>query len=275
MSTDIDIKSYAGEQTDSAAVNHENIAVNSYQNGLNEEFPVQQELVDQIKEEAKDLIVDASKMAEDHIPDVTKKVEEAPSKQELNFKALREEIDRAKTERDELKQNLEILRANVASKPQELPKERSMFEGLQKDDIPNVGDIERVFKEREEAYQARIEELQVAQQYPDYAEVIEKFALPLVKQKPHLAEGIQGARNKALFAYELGKMAQQMNIAQQPKIVEEAPTQKTTIAQKIVENARKPGTLSQAGGSGSLSKADYYASMSDAEFAKFASKNFD
>lgn len=273
MSTDIDIQNYAGEQNDSVAVNHENIAVNSYQSEQNEESQIQQQIVDQIKDEAKDHIVEPTKMVEEQ------KVEEGPSKQELNFKALREEVAQAKTERDELKQNIEILRANVANRQQEPQKERSMFEGLQKDDIPNVGDIERVFKEREEAYQARIEELQVAQQHPDYAEVIEKFALPLVKQKPHLAEGLQGARNKALFAYELGKMAQQMNMVQQqaiqPPVVEQTQTQRTTIAQKIVENARKPGTLSQAGGSGSLSKADYYASMSDTEFAKFASKNFD
>ena len=46
-------------------------------------------------------------------------------------------------------------------------------------------------------------------------------------------------------------------------------------AQRIVENAKKPGTLSQAGGQGALSKADYFASMSDQEFMRMASKNLE
>lgn len=258
MSTDIDMKSYAGEQKDSAAENQQNVEVNSYQSEQNEDVAVQQEIVDQIKEEAKEVQ-----------PEV---VEQAPSKQELNFKALREEVDRIKAEKDELKQNLDMIKANVAYKQQEPLKEKQLFEGLNKEDIPNVGDIERVFKEREEAYQARIEELQVAQMHPDYAEVIGKFTLPLVQQKPHLAKEIEGAKNKALLAYELGKMAQNASSALSHK---ETPTQNINKAQKIVDNARKPGTLSQTGGQAALSKADYYASMSDTEFLKFASKNFD
>ncbi len=106
--------------------------------------------------------------------------------------------------------------------------------------------------------------------------MIQKFALPLVQQKPHLAEGIQGASNKALYAYELGKMAQMA--AQRAQTPVEEPVGAPAInsnAQRIVENSRKPGTLSQAGGQGALSKADYYASMSDAEFAKFATRHLE
>jgi len=46
-------------------------------------------------------------------------------------------------------------------------------------------------------------------------------------------------------------------------------------AQRIVENARKPATLSQAGGQSVLSKADYYATMSDAEFMKMANQHLE
>ena len=52
-------------------------------------------------------------------------------------------------------------------------------------------------------------------------------------------------------------------------------TQKSENAQRIVENARKPGTLSQGGGQAALSKADYFASMSDAEFMKMATRNLE
>jgi hypothetical protein len=141
-----------------------------------------------------------------------------------------------------------------------------MFEGMKDDDVPNVAELRKEWADRESNYQARLEELQVQQAHPDYAEVIEKYALPLVQQKPHLAEGLRGATNKALFAYELGMMAKQM---QAPQVTQT----RSENAQKMVENSRKPGTLSQAGGQSVLSKADYFATMSDKEFLAMAEKN--
>lgn len=194
--------------------------------------------------------------------------------QRENFRALRDEVDRMKAEREserrEYQLQMELLRANIANKgQQESPKpERKFLEGMEESDIPNVAELRKEWEARESNYVARLEELQVAQQHPDYAEVIEKYALPLVKAKPHLAEGIQGATNKALFAYELGKMAQQM---QAPQV----QAQRSEKAERIIENSKKPGTLSQAGGQGALSKADYYATMSDQEFMKFANRHLE
>ena len=102
----------------------------------------------------------------------------------------------------------------------------------------HVKDIEAAWNRREADYQARIEELQVAQTHPDYAEVMEKYTAPLLKQKPHLAEGIIGAKNKALHAYELGKM-HQMGQKQEVPVREVKPPEPSKVAQKIVENARK------------------------------------
>jgi hypothetical protein len=272
MSTDIDMKSFAGASTEQAAAVPIN-DTNSYQTETQEGEPVDQEIL-----KASRAAVE-SEVVKPVAPEPAPVVEQAPSPQELNFKALREEVDRMKAdrekERQEYQQQVDMYRANVAHKAQEPVEEKRMFEGLKQDDIPSVGDIEKAFKQREETYQARIEELQVAQQHPDYAEVIEKYTLPLIRQKPHLAEGIQGARNKALQAYELGIMAKQ---AQQiaPVVTQEAPVaQQSSIAQKIVENAKKPGTLSSAGGQSVLSKADYYATMSDQEFAKLAMRNLE
>ena len=253
------MRSYSGEINDQAAADQQIIDTNSYQTEAPIEAPAQQ-----------DAIASPTEAQNEQAS-----VEIAPTKQELNFKALREEVDRMKVDRDkeraEFQQQIDMYRANVAQR-QEPQKEQKMFEGLKDDDIPSVGDIERAFRQKEADYQSRIEELQVAQQYPDYAEVLEKFVAPLIKQKPHLAEGIQGAKNKALFAYELGKMAKQ---GQEAQNMTQAQTQKSTIAEKIVENSRKPGTLSSAGGQSVLSKADYYASMSDKQFAEFASKNLE
>lgn len=265
MSFDIDMKSFAGEVSDPAAVDQPIVDTNSYQQEVTEEFTVPE-------------LQEASKEPTLEEP-VKNQVDEQLSKQELNFKALREEVDRIKaereTERREHQLQIDMLRANIGQKQQEAPAQtKKMFDGMADDDVPNVREIRHAWEQRESEYQSRIEELQIAQQYPDYAEVIEKYALPLVKQKPHLAEGIQGARNKALYAYELGKLAQQMQQTPPPPVAPQAPL-KSMEAQRIVENARKPGTLSQAGGQSVLSKADYYASMSDQEFIKFASRNLD
>ncbi len=172
MSFDIDMKTFAGAPSDPVAVDQPIVDTNSYQQELKtEEFPVQTEFLDQ--------------------PVIKQEVDEIPSKQELNFRALREEVDRIKAEKKELEYNMDLMRANMAQRPQESSiKPKKMFDGMNDDDIPNVSEIRKEWDQKESQYQSRIEELQVAQQYSDYAEVIEKYALPLVKQKPHLAEGM-------------------------------------------------------------------------------------
>lgn len=263
MSADIDMKNFMGAPTEPAATVQPD--TNSYQNEVQE-----------------DVFVLPSEPSQAVEPQVTAPAPAEPqmTMQEQNFKALREEVDRIKAEREnerrEYSQNLDMLKANMTQNMPR-PEKPKMFGDMKDDDIPNVGELRNAWNQKEQEYQARIEELQVAQQHSDYAEVVEKFALPLVKNKPHLAQGILGAENKALFIYELGKMAQQLQSAQQAPPTPQPPPQaiKSSQAERIVENARKPGTLSGAGGQGTLSKADYYATMSDAEFMKLASKNLE
>ena len=256
MAFDIDMEDY-GRSNAPAAAEQPIVDTNSYQQ--EEGSIVHQELLDQpVKTE------------------VNNTPEASANPQAENFRALREEVDRIKAEREaekrEYQLQLDMLRANVsnqqAQKQPDAPAKR-MFDGMKDEDVPSVAEIRQEWQHREAEYQSRLEELQVQQMHPDYAEVIEKYALPLVKQKPHLMQGIQNSSNKALMAYELGKMAQQIHGIQAP-----APT-KSESAQRMVENSRKPGTLSQAGGQATLSKADYFASMSDNEFIKFASKNLE
>lgn len=251
MNDDIDITKITGDSNEQAAA-VQAVETNSYLENSNEEYP-------------------APATAQAPVP-------QEPSKQELNFAALRDEVDRLKASRDSDQKNyelqLDMMRANLAhqKQPAQEATPKKMFDSMRDDDIPNVSEIRnelrREWETREQAYQSRLEELEVSAKHHDYAEVIEKYALPLIKDKPHLAEGIHGARNKAMFAYELGKMAQELH--RKPE-----PTRPSENAQRIVDNARKPGTLSQAGGQGALSKADYYASMSDQEFAEFSQKQLD
>lgn len=273
MSETIDMKNLSGEDLGSAAEGQQIVGQNTYQEETqHEDVHVYKELLDNPKDESQPALDKTEATV------VENKVASEPTKQELNFKALREEIDRVKAEKEDLRANIDLMRANMANiqqqqHKQEAPKQERLFEHLKGDDIPNVQDIEAAWSRRESDYQARIEELQVAQKYTDYAEVMEKYTAPLLKQKPHLAEGILGAKNKALQAYELGKMHQMAQ--QQPQIQQPVAVEPSKVAQKIVENARKPGSLSSAGGQSALSQADYFATMSDNEFMKFASKNLE
>ena len=253
---DIDMKSYAGATIDPAAVDQPGI--NSYQSeAFSEDFPPLQELLNP------EVTIDNSQEVKSEVT--------APSKQELNFQALREEVDRLKAERDlekrEHQLQMDLFRANLNRAPQAEIPEKQMFDGKDGDDIPTVNELRREWQAKEATYQERLDELQFAQSHPDYAEVINKFALPLVQQKPHLAQGLNGASNKAMYAYELGKMAQamQQQVAPAPQV--------NPNAQRMVENSKKPASLAQAGGQNALSQSDYYATMSDTEFAKFASRN--
>lgn len=254
----IDMKNFAGELSDPAAGGH--VGSNSYQTeSQSDEFPVHQDLLSPVEEQQPQ---ESPAMAS---PEAIQE----PSRQELNFAALREEVDRIKAERDEFRQNLDLLRANVQQQaPKQEPKK--FLDGLSDNDVPNVAEIRSAFEQREAEYQMRLEELQVQQNYSDYAEVLEKYTAPLLRQKPHLAEGILGSKNKALFAYELGKMAQGQQKMETPHPQATPPSQ---IAKRIIENSKKPATLAQAGGQTVLGQADYYANMSDNEFLSMAAKN--
>jgi hypothetical protein len=249
MSFDIDMENY-GRSTAPAAA-EQIVDTNSYQQ--EEGVDVHQELLDQPKTE--------------------KALDSTFNPQAENFRSLREEVDRIKAEREaerlEHKLQLEMLQANISRQVQHNPEpiQKKMFDGMKDDDVPSVSEIRQEFATREAEYVARLEELQVQQQFSDYAEVMNKHLEPLLKEKPYLVRGILAAENKALFAYEIGKLAQQA------KSIQSSPPQEQQInrdAQRMVENSRKPGTLSQAGGQAALSKADYFASMSDAEFMKLA-----
>lgn len=192
-----------------------------------------------------------------------------------HFRALTETVDKLKAEREserlEFKQQLELLRANV-DRSRDVPKPQSIFEqmGLSKTDVPTVDEIEKAWQSRESQYLAKIEELEVASTRPDYTDVLSKHTAEVLKQKPHLAQGILSAQNKALAAYELGQMHREL------QELKNKPSTTPTVnpqAQRIVDNANKPRTLSQSGGTGALSHADYFANLSDQEFLKLAAKN--
>jgi hypothetical protein len=261
MSEDIDMKSYGGEAPQAPSQAQTTYDDNEIR-GLHEESLTHtQQPVEQVQ---------------------TYQQAEEPTKQEFNFRALSGEVERIKSEREaerrEYQLQLELMRANMTPRQQEAPapQERKMFDGLDDLDTPTTSQIRQEWSERESQYQntlnryeGTIQEMQVALNNPDYLEVVTKYATPFIKDNPIFAQGAQGAENKALYVYQLGKMAQRMN---QPQPQQQAVHPN---AQKIVDNARKPGNVAVTGGQSTLSQADYIATMSDNDFMKYASKHLE
>lgn len=268
----IDLKTYTGEEPAVAA--GQPLELNSYQAETQSES------------------YGVADIAGKETPAVTEPVQQTEaspfqdSPQDRNFRALADQVEKLKAEREQDRRDhqlqLDMLKANSAPRHQEQPKPKNMFDGMADTDIPNVAEIRREWESRESNYQARIQELQVAQFHPDYAEVVEKFGAPLLKEKPILLNSVLGAENKALALYEIGKLAQQAKMAGIPPAppaapaavaAPEAPQAPSPAARKIVENARKPGSIASVGGQSALSQADFYASMSDKDFMEMANKH--
>ena len=199
---------------------------------------------------------------------------QADSDKDYNFRALREELAQIKEDRDRLRGDFEDLRRNNVQRQPEPPRKR-MIDEINSDDLITGAQLKQAMAEREAEYQLQLGELQVKAQYSDYDEVTAKYGVPLIEKEPDFAQGFLASNNKAAYLYTLGKMAMSAEQRQAPEPVMQAP-QQSQAAQRIVENSRKPGTLSNAvGGAGNLSKADYYATMSDSEFAAMVQKNLD
>jgi hypothetical protein len=203
------------------------------------------------------------------------------SEKEYNFKALRDSIAQEKAEREAEKlrysQELEFMRSQIAMQQQPAQK-RSPLEDERDDDLLTVGkykqtqaEYEQALRQQEENYRLKLNELETKVQNPDYDEVMDKYAIPLLKTNRDFAIAFQNSENKASFAYNLGRMHRDSQRIEPAQPREPEVSQK---AQRIVENSSKPGTLSSArGGQPSLSKAEYYASMSESEFNALVEKN--
>lgn len=190
---------------------------------------------------------------------------------DVNYNALRDEISRIKEENVELRQNMELVRSNVLNNQPQQAKPNEFGE-LSDEDIPTVKDIKNAWGQYEQTYRTKIEEMEVVQHNPDYAQVISNNLPKLIQEEPYLKEVIERAPNKALAAYKLAKRFA-INQEAQSQQVEKTAVQKET--ERVIENNNKPGLLSQTGSTSAFSTADMVSSMSDEDFMKYASKNLD
>jgi hypothetical protein len=190
------------------------------------------------------------------------------SQKEMNFEALRGEVSKMKEEREYWKGQAEAF----AKAPH--PAQQQQDDPTSKWDDSDWGDSSNVRKAfelaREENNKLRNEfrdqlaAVNAKSQYADWNNMVTKHVPQLTSKNPIFAEMIQNASNPYEAAYLLAELNAKTQ-AQQP--------QYNGDAQRAIANAQKPQSINSIGGTGTLSSADYYASMSDDDFMKIAGRN--
>lgn len=192
------------------------------------------------------------------------------SGQQQNFRALREEISKMKEEREYWKGQAEAYSNSQPSQSE--PSQEDAYTALDWDDSRDVQKAFNVVRQENIKLRHEIKDaltaIETKTQRQDWNSMVTQHVPELTNKNPIFAEMIKNASNPYEAAYLLAELNAR---SKQP-----APTQATpdyTNGQRALQNAAKPMSPSSVGGSGKLSSADYYASMSDEDFMKIASKN--
>lgn len=188
----------------------------------------------------------------------------------VNVEELQRELDQERERRQELQDNLELIKSNTPKEKIQEETEEDFFGDLTDDDLPTVGDIRKIMKQQKKEQSRLSQERIVSAKYEDYNEVVRKYLPEAIKENKSLIKDLDSSENAALLAYNIAKVRQlssEGNIKAKPK--------RSNVAERIEANASKPRSVSSVGGTSSMSTADYYANLSEEDFYKLASKNLD
>jgi hypothetical protein len=143
-------------------------------------------------------------------------------------------------------------------------------------DWDDARDVRKAFDSiREENSQLRSEVkdalvgMETKSKRQDWNNMVTQHVPQLTSKNPIFAEMIQNVSNP----YEAAYLLAELNAKASSQAPQHQPQQDNVNAQRAISNAQKPKTLASAGGSSSLSSADYYANMSDEDFMKIAGRN--
>lgn len=170
--------------------------------------------------------------------------------------------------RQQLAEELQMLKEHVSllnSRERHEQKPTDPFDQFSDDDVPTVGEIKKLFKEREQQFQTRLTELQMAQRHPDYVDVISQHLPEVIKQNPSLRKTLEQTQDYELAYYLAKNSDSYRNKNTAPK--------RSLDAERIVKNSQQSGSLASIGSNSPISTAKKYKEMSDADFRKEMQKN--
>lgn len=175
-----------------------------------------------------------------------------------------------RAQRQQLQDELRVIKDHIAlmqnqqqSSPP--PKEKDDFEGLSDDDVMTVGEYKKLTGKYAQQVQATLSELQMAQKYPDYQQVVTKYLPDVIKQNPRLGTTLRNSQDYEL-AYYLARNSESYR-------KDHVSAQKNSDAERIIQNAQKAGSLSSTGQVSPINQAKRYKDMSDEEFRKVVNQN--
>ena len=229
-------------------------------------------------------------MAEEIIPGVEKDDLEIPAAEEDNepkeetsipvhvLTKLRGELQKSKTEKKDLAQQLDLYKANmpqsqqVVAQPTQNQEESNIFGDLDEDDVVTVKHMKEVLMKQDAYYQGKVSELQLGTQDKDYSQVIKDYLPKAIEADPGLRDIIKGSNNPLATAYRFAqyeKKAAAPTNTKNNKAGEVDANDPISVIDKILDGAQKPTSPSAVGGSsGGLDGSVVYINMSNVDVDK-------
>jgi hypothetical protein len=161
-----------------------------------------------------------------------------------------------------MKENLALLKAAQDRQPPPAPPKNDLEE-MNDDDILTVKEFKNLSTKMSNQFKSSLVEIQMAQKYPDYQEVITKYLPEVIKTNPNLRDTLQKTQDYEL-AYYLAKNSEGYRNSQ---------TKVNPDAERILKNSQSSGGLSSVGASTPVSQAKRYKDMSNAEFESLMRRN--
>lgn len=188
------------------------------------------------------------------------------SDQQMNFKAVREELAKMQQEREYWKGQADAYaRSPVRAEPQ--PAEQyNPFKDSEDDDWVKTSNVRDAYNALRAEFNDKMAAMESKAQHSDWNSMVTQHVPQLTSKNPIFAEMIQRTSNPYEAAYLLAQLNAQASQST-------APPPMSDNAQRAMTNAQKPVSVASMGGRGSLSSAEKYASMSDKDFMEFAAKN--
>ncbi len=187
--------------------------------------------------------------------------------QQVPLSALQSERAQRQQVQDELKvmkDHLALIQAQQSQiQAQQQPKEE--IDNLSDDDVLTVGEAKKFLGRMNQQYQGSIEELKMAQKYPNYQEVVTNYLPEVIKQNPTIANTLQKTQDYEL-AYYLATHSEKYK-------TDHKRAKKSADAERILQNSQQPGSLSSVGQISPVNQAKRYKDMSDTDFKQEVNRN--
>lgn len=197
------------------------------------------------------------------------------SQKEMNFEALRSEVSKMKEEREYWKGQAEAY--SKAQTQQQVEDPIAKWDDYDWGDSGNVRKAFEAIRDENQRLRSEINDqlaaVQTKAQHSDWNNMVTQHVPQLTSKNPIFAEMINRSSNPYEAAYLLAELNAKTHTSMPGQQQEHTPAYNNGNGQRAIANAQKPQSMNAIGGNGSLSSADYYASMSDEDFMKVAARN--